>query len=404
MAQKVNPIAVRLNFNRFSDSSWFSDYYYSMLLYQDISTRQYFNSIREPKTNKLGVRIGKCIIHHYPKRSLLHVFCLSDFRPEEANLVSKTQNSRKKVKPLHSFQHTKTRPNQSWNFSENPVESNLSKIGKSSSQKENPSVVSWIDSKTIQKKKALIYLSRHIAKSFLQEKFKIWKKKFEKKNSDANAQQLCSKYRNFANEQLEQQSFSLFWSKHEKQTISFLNFYALFYFFLNKMNSTYCERTFPLGINSESKMQNQVRINDALPRQNIRNLLLSWKLALNQVEQNRSIQTEEGEPAIPNTKSTDFYFSNIYGTLSQSFQSSVTLNLIKVKNVYQSASLLAQEIACKLEQKKSFRFICRTIFQQNSSYQYIKGIRITCSGRLNGAEIAKTECKKFGETSLHVFY
>jgi ribosomal protein S3 len=283
------------------------------------------------------------------------------------------------------------------------VESNLSKIGKSSSQKENPSVVSWIDSKTIQKKKALIYLSRHIAKSFLQEKFKIWKKKFEKKNSDANAQQLCSKYRNFANEQLEQQSFSLFWSKHEKQTISFLNFYALSYFFLNKMNSTYCERTFPLGINSESKMQNQVRINDALPRQNIRNLLLSWKLALNQVEQNRSIQTEEGEPAIPNTKSTDFYFSNIYGTLSQSFQSSVTFNPIKVKNVYQSASLLAQEIACKLEQKKSFRFICRTIFQQNSSYKYIKGIRITCSGRLNGAEIAKTECKKFGETSLHVF-
>ena len=26
-----------------------------------------------------------------------------------------------------------------------------------------------------------------------------------------------------------------------------------------------------------------------------------------------------------------------------------------------------------------------------------------CSGRLNGAETAKTECRKYGETSLYVF-
>lgn len=33
----------------------------------------------------------------------------------------------------------------------------------------------------------------------------------------------------------------------------------------------------------------------------------------------------------------------------------------------------------------------------------MKGIRICCSGRLNGAEIAQTECMKYGSTSLHVF-
>jgi small subunit ribosomal protein S3 len=74
-----------------------------------------------------------------------------------------------------------------------------------------------------------------------------------------------------------------------------------------------------------------------------------------------------------------------------------------VSSIFQSASLIAQEIACKLEQKKSFRQICRSIFQQISNCKYIKGIRISCSGRLNGAEIAKTECRKYGETSLHVF-
>jgi small subunit ribosomal protein S3 len=34
----------------------------------------------------------------------------------------------------------------------------------------------------------------------------------------------------------------------------------------------------------------------------------------------------------------------------------------------------------------------------------VKGIRICCSGRLNGAEIAKTKCRKYNETSLHVFF
>eukprot|EP00897_Mesotaenium_endlicherianum_P002520 jgi/Mesen1/2296/ME001545S01381 len=64
---------------------------------------------------------------------------------------------------------------------------------------------------------------------------------------------------------------------------------------------------------------------------------------------------------------------------------------------------MAQEIACKLEQAKSFRQICRSVFQHIEICKHIKGIRISCSGRLNGAEIAKTECRKYGETSLHVF-
>ena len=69
MAQKVNPIAVRLNFNRFSDSSWFSDYYYSTLLYQDLNFRQYLSSIKQPSANKLGFRAAKCIIHRRDAKS-----------------------------------------------------------------------------------------------------------------------------------------------------------------------------------------------------------------------------------------------------------------------------------------------------------------------------------------------
>jgi ribosomal protein S3 len=34
----------------------------------------------------------------------------------------------------------------------------------------------------------------------------------------------------------------------------------------------------------------------------------------------------------------------------------------------------------------------------------VKGIRICCSCQLNGAKIVKIECKKYNETSLHVFF
>ncbi len=34
----------------------------------------------------------------------------------------------------------------------------------------------------------------------------------------------------------------------------------------------------------------------------------------------------------------------------------------------------------------------------------MKGIRIYCLGQLNGAKIAKTECIKYDETFLHVFF
>jgi small subunit ribosomal protein S3 len=103
------------------------------------------------------------------------------------------------------------------------------------------------------------------------------------------------------------------------------------------------------------------------------------------------------------TKSLDFYLSNINFILSLGTRSFISLRTAKVQSIFQSASLIAQEIACKLEQKRSFRLICRILFQQLANCRYVKGIRVACSGRLNGAEIAKTECRKFGETSLHVF-
>ena len=43
------------------------------------------------------------------------------------------------------------------------------------------------------------------------------------------------------------------------------------------------------------------------------------------------------------------------------------------------------------------------MFKDIKKYEAIKGVRISCSGRLNGKAIARTDLRKLGETSLHTF-
>nr|WHE10429.1 ribosomal protein S3 [Vanilla odorata] len=74
MARKGNPISVRLDLNRSSDSSRFSEYYYGKLVYQDVNLRSYFSSIRPPTILTFGFRLGRCIILHFPKMTFIHFF------------------------------------------------------------------------------------------------------------------------------------------------------------------------------------------------------------------------------------------------------------------------------------------------------------------------------------------
>ena len=85
------------------------------------------------------------------------------------------------------------------------------------------------------------------------------------------------------------------------------------------------------------------------------------------------------------------------------------LNLIpfKVKNDWQHANYLADEIVYFLEKRIPFRRLKNKILKQLAKIASIRGVRITCSGRVGGkskkAQRAKTECFKYGQTSLHVF-
>lgn len=92
--------------------------------------------------------------------------------------------------------------------------------------------------------------------------------------------------------------------------------------------------------------------------------------------------------------------------LSNRTNTNTLIESVKIKSVYQSASLIAQDISFQLRNKtRSFRSIFSKIVKDIPLVMKkgVEGIRICCSGRLEGAEIARTECGKYGKTSCNVF-
>jgi small subunit ribosomal protein S3 len=80
----------------------------------------------------------------------------------------------------------------------------------------------------------------------------------------------------------------------------------------------------------------------------------------------------------------------------------IILHTVETNNFYYCAEMLAQHCAFLLEKRRSYRDIfklCSQIYELNQ----IKGIKISCAGRLDGAEIARTEWVKYGSLSLQVF-
>ncbi|KAK3416969.1 hypothetical protein EUGRSUZ_H02719 [Eucalyptus grandis] len=92
--------------------------------------------------------------------------------------------------------------------------------------------------------------------------------------------------------------------------------------------------------------------------------------------------------------------------LSNRTKTNINIESVKIKSVYQSASPIAQDISFQLRNKRrSFRSIFSNIVKDIPLVMKkgVEGIHICCSGRSEGAEIARTECGKYGKTSRNVF-
>lgn len=69
---------------------------------------------------------------------------------------------------------------------------------------------------------------------------------------------------------------------------------------------------------------------------------------------------------------------------------SIIINIVEIKNPEIDAQLVAENIAAQLEKRISFRRAMKQAIQRSMKFG-IKGIKTTCSGRLGGAEIARSE-------------
>ena len=79
---------------------------------------------------------------------------------------------------------------------------------------------------------------------------------------------------------------------------------------------------------------------------------------------------------------------------------SVSINIEPIDKMWLDARLVAQEIARQLEERISFRramkMAIRYVMKENA-----QGVKVQVSGRLGGAEIARSERYKQGRTPLH---
>ncbi len=97
-------------------------------------------------------------------------------------------------------------------------------------------------------------------------------------------------------------------------------------------------------------------------------------------------------------KGTDI--EKLRGELASMSTSEVHLNIVEVRKPEIDATLVAESIAQQLERRVAFRRAMKRSVQSALRLGGL-GIRINCSGRLGGAEIARMEWYREGRVPLH---
>lgn len=93
---------------------------------------------------------------------------------------------------------------------------------------------------------------------------------------------------------------------------------------------------------------------------------------------------------------------NLKKLMESKLGTSVHLSVREVKNPDLSANLQAEVVASQLEKRVQFRKAVKRAIQSAMRAGAL-GIKVTVSGRLSGAEIARSETYKEGRVPLHTF-
>nr|YP_010437976.1 ribosomal protein S3 [Geum urbanum]UTB64309.1 ribosomal protein S3 [Geum urbanum] len=516
MARKGNPISVRRDLNRSSDSSRFSDYYYGKSVYQDVNLRSYFGSIRPPTRLTFGFRLGTCIILNFPKRAFIHFFlprrprrlkrreksrpgkewwafgkvgpigCLhsSDDTEEERNEVrgrgagkrveSIRLDDREKQHEIRIFPKKKQR--YGYHDRSPSIKKNLSKSLRVSGAFKHPKYAGVVNDiafliendDSFRKTKLLkLFLSKksgptsHLLKRTLPAvrpslNYSVMQYLLSTKNQihldpvvvlnhfvapsvsepstmgRANAQgrsldkRIRSRIAFFVESSTSEkkclaeakkrlthfirQANDLRFAGTTKTTISLFPFFGATFFFPRDGVGMYNNLFFE---DAREQLLGQLRIKcwNLMGKDKVMELIEKF------IDLGRIGELIKGiemmiEIILRNRRIPYGYNSylnevkKMRSLLSNRTNTTTLIESVKIKSVYQSASPIAQDISFQLRNKtRSFRSIFSKIVRDIPLVMKkgVEGIRICCSGRLKGAEIARTECGKYGKTSRNVF-
>jgi small subunit ribosomal protein S3 len=130
------------------------------------------------------------------------------------------------------------------------------------------------------------------------------------------------------------------------------------------------------------------------------NSIANVKISRNSINDQIQLNIETGKPGIligELGSGLEALLINIKKLLSENRQ--LTIDVLEVENVDLNASLLADLVAEQLEKRVAFRRAIREALQR-AQKQDVNGIKIQVSGRLNGAEIARSEWIREGRVPL----
>ena len=88
--------------------------------------------------------------------------------------------------------------------------------------------------------------------------------------------------------------------------------------------------------------------------------------------------------------------------LNNLVKTEISIDIEEVKNPALDAQLVAENIAMQQEKRVAFRRAVKRAMEQTMNAG-AKGIRTCCAGRLNGAEMSRTETHKVGKVPLQTF-
>ena len=415
MGQKVNPISLRLEHtNRSFDNSWYSNYFYKKLITRDVSLQIFFNNFL--KTLKLPT--GRYSIQHFQKKTQVYHFLCYPKSTREWRTKIFGLNKKKKFfkktrfffKNKKEFQKKIKKNTKLVSFYTTLNQQALYQIQKKITSFQNLLLWSTLITKS-QKKKSLEILFRQdsLLKNFLT--FEISSKDFvifekEKKKAITQKRKLNSKFLTSrllidTIEKLKRVQFPLqsgehpqlnkecFASYENKRKTSFNLFFLQNLLIYKTIKSNLKKKENINVVRNQPKFSEL--FNFPLTKSNFDSFFMD------------NFSKRKFQKELFNLKYKNYLEYRLFST----YKLNCNITPFIVENDWQHANFLADEILFFLERRIPFHRLKTKLLKQLSKISKIRGVRITCSGRVGGkskkAQRAKTECIKYGQTSLQVF-